>query len=216
MAPSTDRLTERQEARRQRILDAAYQLVTEGSYELVQMRDVARLADVAPRTVYHYFSSKDHLVAAAVAQWTSRFTARGGVRPPRKDTNAGRLIAAMHQRALTLERYPHVAKALLYARASPDPAAMECSRDSSAAVEATFHAALAGLPDDQRLKIVRVVGAVWGSWLADWVHGHATMAAVLDAIDEAVHLVVDPIDEREAVGDDTVGICASGDVIALS
>lgn len=198
MALPTDRLTERQEARRQRILDAAYRLVTEGSYELVQMRDVARLADVAPRTVYHYFSSKDHLVAAAVAQWTSRFTARGSLRAAKDDTNAGRLIAAMHQRALTLERYPNVAKALLYARASPDPVAIACSKDSSAAVEATFHAALSGLPDDQRVKIVRVVGAVWGSWLADWVHGHASMPAVLDAIDEAVHLIVDPIDERQA------------------
>jgi TetR/AcrR family transcriptional regulator, cholesterol catabolism regulator len=197
---STERLTERQEARRQRILDAAYRLVTEGSYELVQMRDVARLADVAPRTVYHYFSSKDHLVAAAVAQWTSRFTGRPNVRSIKEDTNAGRLIAAMHQRALTLERYPNVAKALLYARASPDPAAIACSRDSSEAVEATFHAALAGLPDDQRIKIIRVVGAVWGSWLADWVHGHASMPSVLEAIDEAVHLLVDPIDEREARG----------------
>jgi TetR/AcrR family transcriptional regulator, cholesterol catabolism regulator len=163
---------------------------------------VARLADVAPRTVYHYFSSKDHLVAAAVAQWTSRFTGRPNVRSIKEDTNAGRLIAAMHQRALTLERYPNVAKALLYARASPDPAAIACSRDSSEAVEATFHAALAGLPDDQRIKIIRVVGAVWGSWLADWVHGHASMPSVLQAIDEAVHLLVDPIDEREARGAD--------------
>jgi AcrR family transcriptional regulator len=208
VALTTERLTERQEARRQRILDAAYQLVTEGSYELVQMRDVARLADVAPRTVYHYFSSKDHLVAAAVAQWTSRFTDRGGVRSVKKNTYAGRLIAAIHQRALTLERYPNVAKALLYARASPDAAAMACSRESSAAVEATFHNALAGLPDEQRVKIVRVVGAVWGSWLADWVHGHASMPSVLQAIDEAVHLVVDPIDQQEGLLDHTRPVAA--------
>ena len=59
-------LTRAQQARRQRVIDAAMALGLEGGYEAVQMRDVAARADVAMGTVYRYFTSKDHLLAAAL------------------------------------------------------------------------------------------------------------------------------------------------------
>ena len=40
-------LTRAQQARRQRVIDAAMSLALEGGYEAVQMRDVAARADVA-------------------------------------------------------------------------------------------------------------------------------------------------------------------------
>src|SRR5580698_9395514 len=58
-------LTRAQQARRQRVIDAAMMLGLDGGYEAVQMRDVAARADVAMGTVYRYFTSKDHLLAAA-------------------------------------------------------------------------------------------------------------------------------------------------------
>ena len=57
-------LTRAQQARRQRVIDAAMALGLEGGYEAVQMRDVAARADVAMGTVYRYFTSKDHLLAS--------------------------------------------------------------------------------------------------------------------------------------------------------
>src|SRR5277367_6168901 len=49
-------LTRAQQARRQRVIDAAMTLALEGGYEAVQMRDVAARADVAMGTVYRYFT----------------------------------------------------------------------------------------------------------------------------------------------------------------
>src|SRR3954471_21304536 len=55
-------------ARRERILDAAVELATEGGYDAVQMREVAERADVALGTVYRYFPSKVHLLVAAMTR----------------------------------------------------------------------------------------------------------------------------------------------------
>src|ERR1700680_1402257 len=65
-------LTRAQQARRQRVVDAAMSLALDGGYEAVQMRDVAARADVAMGTVYRYFTSKDHLLAAALGYWVEQ------------------------------------------------------------------------------------------------------------------------------------------------
>ncbi len=48
-------LTERQEARRRRILDASTRLASRGGFDAVQMREVAEEAGVALGTLYRYF-----------------------------------------------------------------------------------------------------------------------------------------------------------------
>ena len=64
MTVSAETLTPNQAARRDRVLEAAMDLAGEGGYDAVQMRDVAARAQVALGTIYRYFSSKDHLLAA--------------------------------------------------------------------------------------------------------------------------------------------------------
>nr|WP_232375390.1 TetR family transcriptional regulator [Mycolicibacterium baixiangningiae] len=56
--------------RRERIVAAALHLATDG-YDAVHIRTVAGLADVAPSTVYQYFSSKDDVLVACLLQWLS-------------------------------------------------------------------------------------------------------------------------------------------------
>ena len=74
--PASD-LTERQRARRDRIVDAALALARGRSVVQIQVKDVAESAGVALGTVYHYFSSKDHLFAEALVRWASAL--RGNV-----------------------------------------------------------------------------------------------------------------------------------------
>ena len=64
MVVNGETLTPNQAARRDRVLDAAMSLAAEGGYDAVQMRDVASRAQVALGTIYRYFSSKDHVLAA--------------------------------------------------------------------------------------------------------------------------------------------------------
>src|SRR3954449_13030762 len=57
-----------QVARRERILDAAVELASEGGWDAVQMREVADRADVALGTLYRYFPSKVHLLVSALGR----------------------------------------------------------------------------------------------------------------------------------------------------
>src|SRR5512139_3043865 len=65
----TRALTKDQQARRDRLIDAAWELARSGGYPAVTMHDVADRAGVARATVYRYFASKDHLVIEVTASW---------------------------------------------------------------------------------------------------------------------------------------------------
>lgn len=69
-------MTSRQLVRRAKVLEAVIDLIADVGAEAVQMRDVAQRSGVALATVYRYFSSKDHLLAAALEEWQKRLTRR--------------------------------------------------------------------------------------------------------------------------------------------
>jgi TetR/AcrR family transcriptional regulator, cholesterol catabolism regulator len=69
-------MTSRQLIRRATIIEAVIDLIADVGAEAVQMRDVAQRSGVALATVYRYFSSKDHLLAAALEDWQKRLARR--------------------------------------------------------------------------------------------------------------------------------------------
>ena len=93
------RLDRAQQARRQRVVDAAMLLGLKGGYEAVQMRDVAGRADVAMGTVYRYFTSKDHLLAATLVHWVEQLDARLAQAPARGDHAAERVLDVLDPRS---------------------------------------------------------------------------------------------------------------------
>src|SRR5690606_28450816 len=84
-------LTASQAARRDRVIRTALELGAKGGYDAVQMRAVAASAGVALGTIYRYFSSKDHLLAAAMVEWVHDLERRVGQKPPKGDTAADRV-----------------------------------------------------------------------------------------------------------------------------
>ena len=63
-------------ARRQKILQAAAELLRQASSEAVQIDDVVRRAGIGRATFYRYFTSKDELIAACFAQAVDVLDAR--------------------------------------------------------------------------------------------------------------------------------------------
>lgn len=84
--PATPPLTERQEARRRRILEATAELARRGGFEAVQMREVAEAAEVALGTLYRYFPSKVHLLVATLQDRLQQLRAALRARPRRGTT----------------------------------------------------------------------------------------------------------------------------------
>lgn len=165
-------LTKGQAERRQRVVDAALTLAARGGYEAVQMRDVAAEADVALGTIYRYFSSKDHLLAAAQLIWIEELERRVSQRPPQAETIADRVVAILRRATSGLERSPQLSEALVVAMSSGDRnAAMLQYEVSVRIMELLKHAFPDTFDQTTRDDIVRCLGHIWFSSLVAWVNG---------------------------------------------
>ncbi len=187
-------MTPMQLARRQRLIDAVIDLVDEGrESEMaadVAMKDIAERAGVALGTVYRYFSSKDHLLAAALVEWASRLESSARPRRVLDGTPAERLAAVLHQALRAYRRQPDFARLLVFVANSPDPFASACFQDMGTVVFATLGRALEGIEADRREGVLRVVGAVWYHGLSEWVKGRMTFDEVSDLLDRTCELLL--------------------------
>ena len=180
-----------QAARRERVIGAAVELASEGGYEAVQMRDVAREADVALGTLYRYFPSKDHLLIAALAEQVSTLQRRLGQKPPRGTNAAERVGDVLRRASRALEREPRLTAALVTALSSADPSVAEAKQEvndilASVIADAVDHDALAQSED-----VVRVLGHVWFAALVSWVGGMAPTGQMGDDLEITARLILD-------------------------
>jgi TetR/AcrR family transcriptional regulator, cholesterol catabolism regulator len=198
--PSGQPLTERQEARRQRILRATTQLAAKGGLDAVQMREVAELSDVALGTLYRYFPSKIHLLVATMYDQLEQLGEQLRKKPPRGDDPGERVADALMRAFRALQREPYLAEAMVRALTFAD-------RSVSADVDAVSNLTTtivvqamrgeAGVPADGRgnrpspdeLAAIRVIEHVWHSALLTWLSGRASITQVRGDIETAAKLI---------------------------
>lgn len=60
---------------RQRIIDAAYQVLATKGYEATTLKEIAKAADAAPGLVHYYFGGKDQLLVEVLKAVGNRYTA---------------------------------------------------------------------------------------------------------------------------------------------
>src|SRR3954464_573317 len=187
-ANGSDQLTRGQAARRQRVIRAALDLAAEGGYDAVQMRDVASRGQVALGTIYRYFTSKDHLLAAVQVQWITDLEGRIRLRPPKGDTPAERMVDILRRAARAMEKEPDLSAAVVTALASPDPAVAGC-KDEMDQVMGRIQA-MAFPPDfdpEVQGRVMRALGFVWFSSLLAWVNGWEGIDASGDELVSPAH-----------------------------
>jgi len=196
---AVDTMSAAQLDRRQRVLDAVIELVTSGRVDDWGMKDVADRSGVALGTIYRYFSSKDHVAAAALLEWAR---ALDGTRPPGRsralppasasagDTMTDRLVAILRRAVRAYQRQPAFARLVILAATSTDPFASECYAEMGGSVFDTLGAALDDLDPVDRRRVLEVVGAVWYQALTEWVNDRKTIAQVYDAVESAAGLVL--------------------------
>ncbi|MDQ3148222.1 MAG: TetR family transcriptional regulator [Actinomycetota bacterium] len=190
MADAALTLTRNQAARRARVIEAAVALASEGGYDAVQMRDVASSASVALGTVYRYFSSKDHLLAATLVEWVRDLERRLAARPPRGDTVADRVVDVIGRASRAMDRDPLLSAALVTAVSSPDPAVSACQLEVTRAISATLLVAMDGVDEERRQGVVKVLSHVWFSSLVGWVSGWSNVGSVGDELETAARLLL--------------------------
>ena len=123
--PSPESLTASQFARRERIVKVALNLLVNGDYEKIQMKDVAEASDVALGTVYRYFTSKEHLFAAVQLEWVKSLHRQILRRPPSGQSNLERLSQVLHKSVRAFQIQPQFYRVLLVLEVAKDPFAKE-------------------------------------------------------------------------------------------
>jgi AcrR family transcriptional regulator len=210
---ATETMSPAQLDRRARVLDAVVDLVAAGRLEDTGMKDVADRSGVALGTIYRYFSSKDHVAAAALLEWARALDGQGASAPSRREEGgqrgqggqrrAGRgspgvgtgsmtdrLVAILRRAVRAYQREPNFARLLILAATSTDPFAGECYREMGDSVYAALGAALDDLDPTERRRVLDVVGAVWYHALVEWVNDRKTIAQVYEAVESAARLVL--------------------------
>jgi AcrR family transcriptional regulator len=188
---NSETLTPNQAARRARVLDAALELAAEGGYDAVQMRDVAGRAQVALGTIYRYFSSKDHLLAACQLELWEQQAERFAQRPPEGATAADRVTNVLERAMRGAERDPRRTAALITATSSPDPAVRECQAEIMGIMDRVLSDAMTGVDDDRRTRVALTLRQVWFAWLLGWVNGWNDAETVSRELASTTHLLLD-------------------------
>jgi AcrR family transcriptional regulator len=207
---TSPKVAARQLDRRQRVLRTALAMAAEGGYEAVQMRDLAERAQVALTTLYRDFGSKDHLLAAAWAQWTEGIEDRLLRRPLRGTTMAERATDFFSRTTRALAREPRLAVAVLLAANSADPGARAAQDQASRVLSAAQRSAFAELDDELAQAIVRILNHVWNSALQQWVSGRVPIGHVHDVLDKACRLLLDPHDPAATDADPAAATASPG------
>lgn len=177
MAAAEAAMTERQAARRARILEASALLAARGGFEAVQMREVAEVSGVALGTLYRYFPSKVHLLVATMQDRLDRLHATLRERPPAGATPGQRVAGTLMRAMRALRREPQLAdamvRALTFADRSVNTEVEQVGRRTTAIVLEAMGTASAAAPGPALLSAVRVVEHTWHAALIAWLSGRA-------------------------------------------
>jgi AcrR family transcriptional regulator len=178
------RLTARQAAVVEQLIDAAAEEARRHGYEGLSVRGVARRAGVAPATAYTYFASKDHLLAEVL--WR-----RLQALPAGSDGGGGlvdRLNTVMRAMGLFMADDPKLAAACTTALLGSGPEVRALRVRFGTAVHDRLAAALGERADAAVLRSLEL--AYSGAML--WAGmGHIAFEEVPAALADAARLILD-------------------------
>jgi AcrR family transcriptional regulator len=188
-------MSPRQLERRQNLIAAALALVNETGVERLQMKQVSERSGVALGTAYRYFSSKDHLLAAAIADWHRLLLTDlvAELRGPRAGlTSAERVVRFVQHGMRAYQRQPQLARLRVAVAASTDPFASEALQGMARADGVALQAVMGQLPPAAGELVRHIVGHAWQGELTSWVTGRTTLGDARRRLEDVVRLVLQP------------------------
>ncbi|GAA1126158.1 hypothetical protein GCM10009663_75730 [Kitasatospora arboriphila] len=193
-------MSPRQLERRGNLIAAALALVTEIGVERLQMRQVSERSGVALGTTYRYFSSKDHLLAAAIAEWHhSLLTDLVGEARGRRAglTASDRMVRFVRHGMRAYQRQPELARLRVSVAASTDPFASEALQAMAKADGAALRAVMSEVPPSTGDVVRHIVGHAWQGELTAWVTGRTTLDDARRRLEDVVRLVLTPYEAAD-------------------
>jgi TetR/AcrR family transcriptional regulator, cholesterol catabolism regulator len=199
MPDAKSTLTHTQQARRDRIVDAGLALLAERDFDKIQVKDVAEAANVALGTLYHYFSSKDHLFAEVLVRWAATLRTNISRNPLRGATDAQRLTQVINRSVRAFQRQPSLARLVATLETSADPFATEILARLAHTTNDIYAEAIHDVDRATAQRVVTVIDAVLASRLRSWVAGRISITTVTDDLADAISLLLDPGTRRAGI-----------------
>ncbi|MWA07023.1 TetR family transcriptional regulator [Actinomadura sp. LD22] len=165
--------TPARQARYDRVIAAAIEILSEEGQEAVQMKDLAQRAEVSLSTLYRYFPSRDHLLLVVALSKCQAAARQVSAEVPPGDTPRERVAAYLKREFLAQQRSQRLTAALAAALAGG-------RRSHSAIIEAVEHthmqvvrhvAAGGGRLSEQQEKLLTVVLDISGMATRRWLAG---------------------------------------------
>ncbi|WP_028660503.1 TetR family transcriptional regulator [Nocardioides insulae] len=180
----TRRTPEARAFRAERVIEVATELATEGGYDGVQMREVARRAPVALATLYRYYPSKDELLRAAIGAQLEALESDITRRPPRQHSASGRAAEAFIRAFHAMGRSRGFAHAAMSSFQTPRP--LQLDPEGEPRPKSTRFSEIATLaawgvdhhPTSDQRKALAVLESLWVSSVIDWLNGQLTASYV--------------------------------------
>jgi AcrR family transcriptional regulator len=186
------------EERSRRIVETAVELAEKGGFEAVRLRDVAAHAGVALGTLYRRFRSKEDLLLAALELEIREHEQLLERRPPRGATPLDRLTSFFQTMTRALCRRPNLARALVRAVATGEPALTHKVAAFHTRIEDLITGALRGRgesaagqrPSQEERALAYTLQLVWFASLVGWAGGLHGQAAIVDQTRAAAELML--------------------------
>ena len=197
MTERTSTLTQSQQERRDRMLEATAELAQQGGWDAVQMREVAQRSDVALGTLYRYFPSKEFLLVSVMLSDIEGLADRLAVRPPEGEDPVERVIDVLRRANRALQREPQVTIAMIRALVSGNqdiaPAVLQ-TRLMMRRIISDALGAEAGDEDvaegDGLMMSIDLLSDVWMAALVGWISGVEPAASVVPKLETATRVLL--------------------------
>jgi AcrR family transcriptional regulator len=192
----TSGMTESQQARRRRMLEAADELAMAGGWDAVQMREVATRADVALGTLYRYFPSKEHLLVSVMLGEVEHLADRLAIRPPEGDDPVDRVIDVLRRANRALQKQPQVTVAMIRALVAGNQEVapvVAANRDVMRRIisDALGHDRDApGAADGRDVLAIDLLSDVWLAALVSWISGVESGGTVIRKLEDATRVLL--------------------------
>jgi AcrR family transcriptional regulator len=184
---SRRRLTVRQAAVVEQLVDAAADEARAEGYEGVTVRNVARRAGVAPATAYTYFASKDHLLAEVLWRRLQALPVPDEVDAAGADGRTDRVIAELRALGLFMADDPTLASACTTALLGSGPEV----RALRVLFGTALHDRLAhALGEGADAAVLRSLDLAYSGAMLWAGMGHIRFEDVPDALADAARLVL--------------------------
>jgi TetR/AcrR family transcriptional regulator, cholesterol catabolism regulator len=185
----SDRKQRYQEVTANQVLDVVIEVLRSEGYDAVQLREVARRAQVGLGTLYKLFPSREALIVSAVSKWMAANAFATSDPPQPGESLRDVIVRQLRQVFEPWQREPRMLQAFHQARFGP--AGEHLNRQGFDAVVPIVESMLADYApdyvDDLRLILINLVYGV----LSRVAHGELDPADMLSILERAVARLTD-------------------------